>query len=243
MLIVQKFGGSSLADASRIRRGAKRAIQAAEEGNRVVVVVSAQGDTTDRLLSDASDISDMPSLRELDSFLSTGEQMSACLMAMAIEAMGHRAISLTGWQAGLVADDNYGDARVLKLSGNRIQRELAAGKIVVVTGFQAINSAGDITTLGRGGSDTTAVALAAFLGADTCQIYTDVDGVYDRDPRIFPDAVRFDTICYDDMLRLVWQGAQVLHDRSVELAKKHGVKIQVLSSFRPGPGTMVTALP
>ena len=132
---------------------------------------------------------------------------------------------------------------MLKLSGNRIQRELAAGKIVVVTGFQAINSAGDITTLGRGGSDTTAVALAAFLGADICQIYTDVDGVYDRDPRIFPDAVRFDTICYDDMLRLVWQGAQVLHDRSVELAKKHGVKIQVLSSFRPGPGTMVTALP
>ncbi len=243
MLIVQKFGGSSLADANRIRRAAKRAIHAAGEGNQVVVVVSAQGDTTDHLICAAAAISAMPPKRELDAYLSTGEQMSASLMVMALEAMGQSAVSLTGWQAGLFTEDDHGDARVLTLAGDRIQRELAAGKIVVVTGFQGINSAGDITTLGRGGSDTTAVALAAFLGADQCQIYTDVDGVYDRDPRIFPDAVRFDTISYDDMLTLARQGAQVLHDRCVELAKQHGVKIQVLSSFRPGPGTMVTALP
>ena len=243
MRIVQKFGGSSLADVSRIRRAARQAIHTAEAGDQVVVVVSAQGDTTDRLISTAAAISATPPKRELDSYLSTGEQMSASLMAMALEEMGHRAVSLTGWQAGLVTEDHHGDAHVLQLSGDRIQRELAAGKIVVVTGFQGINSTGDITTLGRGGSDTTAVALAAFLGADKCQIYTDVDGVYDRDPRIFPGATRFDTISYDHMLTLARQGAQVLHDRCVELAKKHGVTIQVLSSFRPGPGTMVTALP
>ena len=243
MLIVQKFGGSSLADADRIRRAAKRAIHEVQEGNRVVVVVSAQGDTTDHLLSAAGAITAAPSRRELDSYLSTGEQLSACLMAMALEEMGQSAVSLTGWQAGLLTDDVHGDARVSGLGNNRIQRELSAGKIVVVTGFQGINSAGDITTLGRGGSDTTAVALSAFLGADKCQIYTDVDGVYDKDPRIFPDAVRFHTISYDDMLALVRQGAQVLHDRSVELAKEHGVQIQVLSSFRPGPGTFVKSLP
>ena len=243
MLIVQKFGGSSLADGGRIRRAASRAIHTAEAGNQVVVVVSAQGDTTDHLICAAAAISAEPSKRELDSFLATGEQMSAGLMAMALEELGHSAVSLTGWQAGLVADDNYGDARVQRLSGDRIQRELGAGKIVVVTGFQGINSAGDIVTLGRGGSDTTAVALAAFLGADKCQIYTDVDGVYDRDPRMFSDAVRFDTIDYDRMLFLARQGAQVLHDRCVELARDHGVKIQVLSSFRPGPGTIVMALP
>lgn len=243
MLIVQKFGGSSLADADRIRRAAKRAVHEAQEGNRVVVVVSAQGDTTDHLISAAGAITAAPSHRELDSYLSTGEQLSACLMAMALEEMGQSAVSLTGWQAGLLTDDVHGDARVSGLGNNRIQRELSAGKIVVVTGFQGINSAGDITTLGRGGSDTTAVALSAFLGADKCQIYTDVDGVYDKDPRIFPDAVRFHTISYDDMLALVRQGAQVLHDRSVELAKEHGVQIQVLSSFRPGPGTFVKSLP
>lgn len=242
MLIVQKFGGSSLADGNRIRRAAKRAIHEARGGNQVVVVVSAQGDTTDHLISAAAAISPAPSKREMDSYLSTGEQMSACLMTMALEAMGQGAVSLTGWQAGLLTEGDHGDARVQLLSGDRIQRELEAGKIVVVTGFQGVNSAGDITTLGRGGSDTTAVALAAFLGADKCQIYTDVDGVYDRDPRIFPDAVRYDTIGYDDMLHLARQGAQVLHDRCVELAKMHGVKIQVLSSFRPGPGTTVMAL-
>ena len=242
MLIVQKFGGSSLADAARIRRAAKRAVHAVEGGNQVVIVVSAQGDTTDHLISAAAAVNTAPPMREMDAFLSAGEQMSAGLMAMALAAMGQPAVSLAGWQAGLLTDDVHGDARVRQLTKDRIQRELAAGRIVVVTGFQGVNESGDITTLGRGGSDTTAVALAAFLGADKCQIYTDVDGVYDRDPRIFPDAVRFDAIGYDDMLALARQGAQVLHDRCVELAKEHGVQIQVLSSFRPGPGTIVTAL-
>lgn len=242
MLIVQKFGGSSLADAKRVYRAAKRAVHTAQEGNQVVVVVSAQGDTTDQLISTAAGITTVPTPRELDGFLAAGEQMSAGLMAMALEKLGQRAVSLTGWQAGLCTDDTHGDARIQKLTDDRIQRELAAGKIVVVTGFQGINSSGDITTLGRGGSDTTAVALAAFLGADKCQIYTDVDGVYDRDPRIFPNAVRYDVIDYDDMLQLARQGAQVLHDRCVELAKFHGVQIQVLSSFRPGAGTIVKAL-
>ena len=242
MLIVQKFGGSSLADVPRIRRAAKRAIHASQGGNQVVVVVSAQGDTTDHLVSAAAAISTSPSKRELDAYLAAGEQMSAGLMAMALESMGHRAVSLTGWQAGIVTDGVHGDARVLGLGTDRIRRELDAGKIVVVTGFQGLNDDEDITTLGRGGSDTTAVVLAAFLGADKCQIYTDVDGVYDRDPRIFPDAVRYDQIGYNEMLSLARQGAQVLHDRCVELAKEHNVQIQVLSSFRPGPGTMVKAL-
>lgn len=243
MLIVQKFGGSSLADASRIRRAAQRAIHAAREGAQVVVVVSAQGDTTDQLVASAATITTTPSKRELDAYLAAGEQMSAGLMTMALQSMDIPAISLTGWQAGLLTDNAYTDARVRELSGDRIRRELSQGKIVVVTGFQGINDEGDITTLGRGGSDTTAVALAAFLGAEKCQIYTDVDGVYDRDPRIFPNAVRYDTIDYDAMLALARQGAQVLHDRCVELAKAHGVQIQVLSSFRPGPGTIVKALP
>lgn len=242
MLIVQKFGGSSLADAARMRRAAKRIIQASEQGNQVIAVVSAQGDTTDHLLSAAAAASSAPSLRELDALLTTGEQMSAALMAMTLEAMGYHAVSLTGWQAGICTDDTHTDARVQRLSNDRIFRELEKGKIVVVTGFQGINSAGDITTLGRGGSDTTAVALAAFLHADQCQIYTDVDGIYDRDPRIFPDAVRYDEISYDAMLQLAREGAQVLHDCCVEIAKEHGVRIRVLSSFRPGDGTVVKAL-
>ena len=242
MLIVQKFGGSSLADGKRILRAAKRAIHAAKEGNQVVVVVSAQGDTTDHLVSAAATVNTTPSLREMDGYLAAGEQMSAGLMAMAIENQKWPVISLTGWQAGIVTEDTHGDARVMGLTNDRIRRELDEGKIVVVTGFQGVNSAGDITTLGRGGSDTTAVALAAFLGADKCQIYTDVDGVYDRDPRIFPNAARYDEIDYDAMLTLARQGAQVLHDRCVELAKQHEVQIQVLSSFRPGPGTTVKAL-
>lgn len=241
MLIVQKFGGSSLADVPRIRRAARRAMAAAAQGAQVVVVVSAQGDTTDQLVSAAAAITTGPSKRELDAYLSAGEQLSAGLMAMALEDMGQKAVSLTGWQAGLTTDDTHGNARVLALEGDRILRELAEGKIVVVTGFQGINDAGDVTTLGRGGSDTTAVALAAFLKADKCQIYTDVDGVYDRDPRIFPDAVRYDTIDYGTMLTLARQGAQVLHDRCVELAMEYGVTVQVLSSFRPGSGTLVKA--
>ena len=242
MLIVQKFGGSSLADASRIRRGAQRAVHEAKQGHQVVVVVSAQGDTTDHLVSAAAAIAPNPSPREMDSYLATGEQMSAGLMAMAIQQKGFPSVSLTGWQAGLVTDNHHQDAKVLGLSNDRIQKELDAGKIVVVTGFQGVDENNDITTLGRGGSDTTAVALAAYLQADKCQIYTDVDGVYDRDPRIFPDAVRYDEIDYEAMLTLARQGAQVLHDRAVELAKQHRVQIQVLSSFRPGAGTIVTAL-
>jgi len=240
LLIVQKFGGTSLMDSDRILRAAQRAIQKKEQGYQVVVVVSAQGHTTDRLVSEVYAVSSAPSLREMDVCLSAGEQISAGLMAMAIRSLGHDAVSLTGWQAGIRTDDTHGNATVTGLCNDRIRQELDSGRIVVVAGFQGINAAGDITTLGRGGSDTTAVALAAFLKADLCQIYTDVDGVYDRDPRKFPDAVKYSQIGYDDMLTLARQGAQVLHDRCVELGKRYRVPIQVLSSFRPGPGTMVT---
>ena len=237
MLVVQKYGGSSLADGQRIRNAAQKVAQQVQWGNQVVVVVSAQGDTTDGLLQRL--ITPRPSLRELDAYLASGEQQSAALMAMALQELGIPAVSLTGWQAGLLTDECHGDARVKGLHSDRIQKELDRGKTVVVTGFQGVDASGDMTTLGRGGSDTTAVALAAFLKADRCMIYTDVDGVYDRDPRKYPDAVRFQTIGYDAMLSLARGGAQVLHDRCVELAKEHRVSIQVLSSFRPGAGTMV----
>lgn len=239
MLIIQKFGGTSLMTPDRVLTAARRAISRKLQGDRVVVVVSAQGHTTDRLVADALAIDPEPKDRELDVCLSAGEQFSAGLMAIAINSLGHDAVSLTGWQAGLMTDDTHGNALVQNLQNDRITQELDAGKIVVVAGFQGINAAGDITTLGRGGSDTTAVALAAFLKADLCQIYTDVDGVYDRDPRKFPDAVKYPRISYDDMLVLAQKGAQVLHDRCVELGKQYRVPIQVLSSFRPGAGTMV----
>lgn len=239
MLIVQKYGGSSLADAQRIRRAAERIARQVKEGHHVVVVVSAQGDTTDLLLEQLPQLTTQPPPRELDAYLASGEQMSAALMAMALEEMDVSAVSLTGWQAGLMTDSVHGDARVKGLRGERIRRELQGGNAVVVAGFQGVDAAGDITTLGRGGSDTTAVALAAFLGADRCMIFTDVDGVYDRDPRKYPDAVRFERIGYEPMLRLARQGAQVLHDRCVELAQRYQVPIQVLSSFRTGEGTMV----
>lgn len=239
MLVVQKFGGSSLADTSRIRRAAERIATLRQQGHQVVAVVSAQGDTTDHLLDRISDVSASPPAREVDACLAAGEQMSAALMAMALRSMGVAAVSLTGWQAGIYSDDDHGNARVLGLRNDRIRRELEKGNVAVVAGFQAANASGDITTLGRGGSDTTAVALAAFLQADKCMIYTDVDGVYDKDPRLYPEAVRFDTISYGDMLTLARQGAQVLHDRCVELAQRYKVKVQVLSSFRPGPGTLV----
>ena len=239
MLIVQKFGGTSIMDTQRLFAAAKRAVTAVQKGNQVVVVVSAQGDTTDRLVAAAQAVTPNPSPRELDVCLTSGEQMSAALMAMAITEIGGRAVSLTGWQAGLLTDGIYGNARVKGLSNSRILQELEYGNIVVVAGFQGVDPEGNITTLGRGGSDTTAVALAAFLHADLCQIYTDVDGVYDKDPRKDPAAVRFSEISYAEMLTLARQGAQVLHDRCVELAQEHGVKIQVLSSFRPGEGTLV----
>lgn len=240
MLIVQKFGGSSLADSARIRRAAQRLVHTAQQGHQTVAVVSAQGDTTDRLLAAVAAVAPNPPPRELDAYLASGEQLSAGLVAMAVEKLGYPAISLSGWQAGILTDGIHGNARVLGLCNDRIRQELDAGKIVVVAGFQGVDSQNNVTTLGRGGSDTTAVALAAFLQADQCLIYTDVDGIYDRDPRIFPDAVRFDTIGYEQMLLLAQKGAQVLHDRAVELAKAHGVVIRVLSSFRPGLGTIVS---
>ena len=239
MLIVQKYGGTSLQDAGRIRAAARRITGLAQQGARVVVVVSAQGDTTDTLIENAVRINRRGSAREMDAYLAAGEQMSAGLVTMAIGAFGYPAVSLTGAQAGIHTDDVHGNARILRVGPDRIQKVLAEGEVVVVAGFQGVGQQGDITTLGRGGSDTTAVALAAALGADRCQIYTDVDGVYDRDPRIYPDATRFGRIGYDKMLSLIENGAQVLHDRSVELARDHGISIEVLSAFSGNPGTIV----
>jgi aspartate kinase len=239
MLIVQKFGGSSVADGALVQRAARRTTELIRQGHRVVTVVSAQGHTTDQLLALAQSVAPEPSFRESDSLLAAGEQISAALMAMALEDLGTPAISLTGWQAGLQTDAVHGNAHILGLTNDRIHRELAKGKAVVVAGFQGLCAGNDVTTLGRGGSDTTAVALAAFLKADQCRIYTDVDGVYDRDPRKHPEALRYDRLDYDTMLAMARSGAQVLHDRCVELAKKYGVSIRVLSSFRDGPGTLV----
>ena len=240
MLTVLKFGGSSLADEQRVMAAAEKAARVRGSGRQVIAVVSAQADTTDELIVRAQRILRSPDRRELDALLAAGEQMSAALMAMAIEKQGCAAVSLTGIQAGILTDGVPGDARITGLEGGRIRRELDAGRIVVVAGFQGIGRDGDVVTLGRGGSDTTAVALAAYLGADQCLIYTDVDGIYDRDPRRFPDAVRLECIGYDRMLRMAREGAQVLHDRCVELGMKHSVPIRVLSSFRPGEGTLVT---
>lgn len=242
MLIVQKYGGTSVADAERIRMAARRLVEAARQGHRVVAVVSAQGDLTDRLLEKIDAVTHSASSRESDACVSAGEQISAALVAMAVEELGHGAVSLTGWQAGLVTDTQYGSARIRFLRGDRIARELRRGKIVVVAGFQGIDRHENITTLGRGGSDTTAVALAALLSADRCVIYTDVDGVYDKDPRSHPDAVKFRHIGYDEMLSLCQQGAQVLHDRCVELAKECGIRLEVRSAFTDGPGTIVGLL-
>lgn len=239
MLIVQKYGGTSLQDARKICCAAKRAAELAGEGHQVVVVVSAQGDTTDLMIEKAMQINRHRAAREMDAYLAAGEQMSAGLLAMAIGSLGCGAVSLTGWQAGIRTDGIHGNARIMDIDTGRIRRELDAGKIVVVSGFQGVDSDGDITTLGRGGSDTTAVALAAYLRADRCQIFTDVDGVYDRDPRIFSDAVRFERIGYEKMMALIENGAQVLHDRSVEFAKKYGIAVEVLSAETGQPGTIV----
>ncbi|MGM9588840.1 MAG: aspartate kinase [Faecousia sp.] len=242
MLIVQKYGGTSLADAGKLQIAARRAVDLARQGHQILMVVSAQGHTTDALVQQARSINRRGSTREMDALLATGEQVSAALMAMAIGALGHPAVSLTGWQAGINSDGTHGNARIQTIQCQRIRQELDQGKIVVVTGFQGLDPAGDITTLGRGGSDTTAVALAAFLGAEKCQIFTDVDGVYNRDPRIYPDAIRFGRIGYDDMLTLIENGAQVLHDRSVEFARKYGISVEVLSAFTGDPGTIVGEL-
>ena len=239
MLIVQKYGGSSLANPARVHAAARRITGLAQQGAQVVVVVSAQGDTTDELITKAEFVNIRGAAREMDMCLAVGEQLSAALMAMAIGALGFPAVSLTGWQAGIQTDSVHRNARILGLTNDRIQKELEQGNTVVVTGFQGVDAKGDITTLGRGGSDTTAVALAAFLQADLCQIYTDVDGVYDRDPRQFPGATRFGRISYDKMLRLIEGGAQVLHDRSVEFARDYHIPMEVLSSFTGAPGTIV----
>lgn len=238
-LIVQKFGGSSVANAERIQRVAGIIADTYFEGNDVVVVLSAQGDTTDDLIAKAHEINPNPSKREMDMLLSTGEQMSVALMAMCLEKMGVPCVSLNAWQIGLRTNSEYGNARIKKLTGERIRHELGLRRIVLVTGFQGINKYEDITTLGRGGSDTSAVAVAVALRADLCQIYTDVEGVYTSDPRKIPGAVKLNEITYDEMLELASMGAQVLHNRSVELAKRYGVKLEVLSSFERKPGTKV----
>lgn len=238
-LIVQKFGGSSVADKERLFNVAAIIADAYREGNRIVAVVSAQGDTTDDLLAKAAEITSSPSLRETDMLLSTGEQISASLLALAIGTRKLPVVSLNAWQVGIHSDSNYSNAKIKKIDTERILRELDSGKIVIVTGFQGINRFDDVTTLGRGGSDTTAVALAAVLKADKCQIYTDVDGVYTADPRKVPTAKKLKEISYDEMLELASLGAQVLHNRSVEMAKKYHVELEVLSSFDRIGGTIV----
>jgi len=239
MLTVQKFGGTSVADAERLRRAAETAAEAYERGDDVVVVLSARGDTTDDLLELAAEISDLPAAGALDLLLTTGEQISVALMAMCLERMGYKAHPLTGWQVAVKTDDTFGNARILQVETETIRRLLRERCIVLVTGYQGVTDHGAVTTLGRGGSDTTAVALAAALQADRCQIFTDVDGIYTKDPRKFPDAEKYDEITYDQMLKLIEDGAQVLHDRSVLLARDSGVVIEVLSSFEKKQGTLV----
>ena len=234
-LVVQKFGGTSVKDAQRVFNVAKIVTDTYQKGNNVVVVVSAQGDTTDDLIAKAGEINPNPSKREMDVLLSTGEQISMSLLAMAIERMGFPVKSLTGWQAGFLTDST----RIRRINKERIDNELSKRNIVIVAGFQGINRYDDITTLGRGGSDTSAVALAAALHADLCQIYTDVDGVYTADPRLVPGAHKMDEITYDEMLELASLGAGVLHNRSVEMAKKYGVNLEVLSSLTQNPGTKI----
>src|SRR3984957_4012811 len=245
-LVVQKFGGSSVATAERIMRAARRAIRAKQQGKQVIVVVSARGDTTDELISLAREITDHPPAREMDMLLSTGEQISIALMAMAIQSLGQPAISFTGAQIGIVTDSFHTKARIKNISTQRMRQALEAGQIVIVAGFQGIDENYNITTLGRGGSDTTAVALAAVMKHDRagiadvgCEIYTDVDGVYTTDPRIVPEARKVDAISYDEMLELASVGAGVMHSRSIEFAKKFDVPVQVRSSFSDVEGTWI----
>jgi aspartate kinase len=238
-LIVQKFGGTSVQDAERINRAARRAIKAKMAGNKVVVVVSAMGKTTDHLVDLAKQITDSPSRREMDMLLSTGEQITIALMAMAMQSMGHDAISMTGVQVGMYTDSAHTKARIQKINADHMLKHLNSGQIVIVAGFQGVDREGDITTLGRGGSDTTAVALAAVLKADVCEIYTDVNGVYTADPRVVPSAQKLDNISYDEILELASLGAGVMHSRSIEFGKKYGVPIHVRSSLTDEPGTII----
>ena len=238
-LIVQKFGGSSVADAERVMNVARIITDTYKEGNSVVVVVSAQGDTTDDLIEKAKEINPKASKREMDMLLTAGEQISISLLAMACESLGYSAISLLGWQAGFMTDSAYGSARIRKINTERLQSEIDKKKIVIVAGFQGLNKYDDLTTLGRGGSDTSAVAIAAALRADRCQIYTDVTGVFTADPRKVPNTQKLADITYDEMLEFATLGAQVLNNRSVEMAKKYNVELEVLSSLVREPGTIV----
>jgi aspartate kinase len=242
-IIVQKFGGTSVADSRKILAAARKAIRAQQQGYQVVMVVSARGHHTDELIELARQISDRPPAREMDMLLATGEQVSVALMAMAIHSLGSQAVSLTGAQIGIQTDSSHTKARIRSISTDRIKRLLDEGNIVIAAGFQGIDEKLNITTLGRGGSDTTAVALAAVLRADACEIYTDVDGVYTTDPRVVPEARRVDRISYDEMLELASLGAGVMHNRSIEFAKKYGVAIHVRSSLSDAPGTMIVAEP
>lgn len=234
-----KFGGTSVADAERLKRAARRIVAAREEGKNVVAVLSARGKTTDELVSLAAEMSDDPDPREMDMLLSTGERISCALCAMAINDLGHRAISLTGSQAGIVTDTSHTKARILDVRAERIRTALDLGQIVLVAGFQGVSTAQDVTTLGRGGSDTTAVALAAAVDADVCEIYTDVPGVFSADPRIVPDARKLDVVSFEEMLEMASSGAKVLQLRSVEYARNHGVRIHCRSSFDDSTGTFV----
>jgi aspartate kinase len=238
-IVVQKFGGTSVADAEKIRRAAKRVIATVENGSGVVVVASARGKQTDQLVADALELNPKPPKREMDQLLSTGEQQSVSLFAMALDAMGYDAISLTGSQIRMVTDSVHTKARIRSIGADRIRKELDRGKIVIVAGFQGIDKHENITTLGRGGSDTTAVALAAALGAECCEIYTDVDGIYSADPRIFKTAVKLEQISYDEMLELASFGASVMHPRAIECGKKYDVEIHVRSSDGQTEGTTI----
>jgi aspartate kinase len=239
-IIVQKFGGTSVADAEKIRRAAGRVIKAVKNGHQVVVVASARGKQTDELIADALELNPNPPEREMDQLLSTGEQQSVSLFAMALDAMGHDAISFTGGQIRMITDSDYTKARIKSVDARRIRKELDKGRIVIVAGFQGIDENENITTLGRGGSDTTAVVLAAALNTGDCEIYTDVDGIHTTDPRIFKNAAKVDQISYDEMLELASLGAGVIYTRAVEVGKNYGVKIHVRSSIKEKEGTIIT---
>jgi aspartate kinase len=239
--IVMKFGGTSVGDAERLKRAAKRIVAKREEGYGVVAVLSARGKETDRLIADAFEVSEAPDPREMDMLLSTGERISCALCAMAINDLGHRAISLTGSQAGIVTDTSHTKARILDVRADRIREALGEDRIVLVAGFQGVSTTKDVTTLGRGGSDTTAVALAAAIGSEVCEIYTDVPGVFSADPRIVPNAKKLSFVSFDEMLEMSASGAGVLQLRSVEYARNHGVRVHCRSSVDAGPGTQVVS--
>lgn len=241
-LIVQKYGGSSLANAKRIKNVARRVAKVKEQGDQVVVVVSAMGNTTDKLINSAYQVSDCPNGREFDRLLSTGEIVSSVLLAMAVKFLGYDAISLTGAEAGIQTDTKYGQARIIKVVPDHITKELDRGKIVIVAGFQGITDQGEITTLGRGGSDITAVALAIALGVKICEIYTDVEGIRNADPRIIPEAGRLEEISYEEALELASCGAEVIHPRAVELGWNNKMPILIASSFNTSPGTVIREL-